>query len=114
MTAPARHRLPNRRKAVTQEVIAGAMTVTASIGFAEDGRPAELFLAAGKPGSMLDALLGDAAVAISIALQHGIQASALRKSVARIPETIDGPATAAASPLGAALDLLASYEGETP
>jgi hypothetical protein len=36
-----------------------------------------------------------------IALQHGIAATALAKSVARMQETIDGPAVKAASPIGA-------------
>jgi hypothetical protein len=47
---------------------------------------------------------------ISVALQHGIRGAALAKSIARIPEDLDGPATKPASPIGAALDLLVSYE----
>jgi hypothetical protein len=39
--------------------------------------------------------------------------TALAKSVARVPETIDAPAVNAASPSGAALDLIAQYEIET-
>jgi hypothetical protein len=61
-------------------------------------------------GSALDAIHGDAAVVISIALQHGIPATAPRKSVGRVPETLDGPAVRAASPIAAALDLVAEYE----
>jgi hypothetical protein len=34
----------------------------------------------------------------------------LAKSVARMPQTIDGPAVKAASPIGAVLDLLAEIE----
>jgi hypothetical protein len=106
-----RHRLPNRRPAMTEEiVIDGAAPFTATVGFAPDGRPAEVFLSGGKAGSALATILGDAAVLISIALQHGIPAAALGKSIARIPETVDGPPVAPASPLGAALDLLAQYE----
>jgi hypothetical protein len=51
-------------------------------------------------------------VTISVALQHGIPARALAKSVARIPETVDGPAIKAASPIGAAHDLIAECERE--
>ena len=105
-----RARLPNRRKSVTAEVEATGMTATVSVGFYPDGSPAETFLASGKVGSAIDALLGDAAVVVSIALQHGIPASELRKSIARHPDTLEGPATAPSSLLGAALDLLASYE----
>jgi hypothetical protein len=43
------------------------------------------------------------AVVISIALQHGIAAAALAKSVARMPETLDGLAVKAASPIGQAI-----------
>ena len=35
---------------------------------------------------------------------------ALSKSITRLPETIDGPATKAASVIGAALDLLSEYD----
>jgi len=66
---------------------------------------------------MLNALLADAAVVISIALQHGIPAAALTKSVGRLPA---GPVTTAdlegprpgrvpASPIGAALDLVSVF-----
>ena len=67
---------------------------------------------------MLDALLADAAVVISVALQHGISAQALAKSVGRLPDgpvtpaSLDQalPAKAPASPIGAVLDLI--REGE--
>ncbi len=60
----------------------------------------------------------DAAVVISVALQHGIPAQSLAKSIGRLPP---GPVTPAeldqgqpgrlpASPIGAALDLLRSFE----
>ncbi len=63
-------------------------------------------------------MLADAAVVISIALQHGIPAAALTKSVGRLPA---GPVTPAglegpppgrvpASPIGAALDLVSVFE----
>ncbi len=105
-----RRRLPNRRRSETTEIEVGGHRLAAMVGFDETGRPVELFLSAGKTGSALDAILGDAAVVISIALQHGIPAAALRKSVSRLPETLDGPAERAASPIGAALALIAEYE----
>ena len=71
---PIRRRLPNRRPAMTEEIAidGGAAPFTATIGFFPDGRPAEVFLSGGKAGSTLATILGDAAVLISIALQHGI------------------------------------------
>ena len=106
-----RNRLPNRRQAVTTEIEVAGQRVAASVGFYPDGRPAELFLSAGKSGSGIAAILDDASVIISIALQHGIPAAALSRSIAREPETVDGPAVKPASPIGAALDLIARYEG---
>ncbi len=115
----ARKRLPNRRPSHTETLAVAGQTFTATVGFdPKTDRPCEVFLTAGKEGSMLDALLADAAVVISVALQHGIAAKALAKSVGRLPE---GPVTPAeldpgqptkvpASPIGAALDLLRSLE----
>jgi hypothetical protein len=34
-----RRRLPNRRKAITETIVIGNMTLTATIGFDETGRP---------------------------------------------------------------------------
>ena len=75
-------------------------------------------MAAGKEGSMLNALLADAAVAISVALQHHVPPAALAKSVARLPNGSIEPADLdqlqserrPASLIGAALDLLQSFE----
>jgi len=118
MSASPRQRLPNRRPSHTETLEVGGQGFTATIGFDECGRPRELFLTAGKEGSMLNALLADAAVVISIALQHGIPAAALVKSIGRLPA---GPVTPAnledpqpgrvsASPIGAALNLLQGFE----
>ena len=112
MTAPFRTRLPNRRLTETRTLIVGRMTFTASVGFDNCGCPREMFLSGGKSGSDMDALLGDAALVVSIALQHGIRGSALAKSIARIPAIFDGAPTLAASPIGLALDLIAELESE--
>ncbi len=115
----ARKRLPNRRPSHTEALTVAGQTFTSTVGFdPEDGCPRELFLTAGKEGSLINAMLADAAVVISVALQHGITAKALAKSVGRLP---DGPLTPAdldqgqpgrlpASPIGAALDLVTSFE----
>ncbi len=96
-------------------------TFDATVGLdPEDGQPRELFLSGGKSGSMLDALLGDVAVVVSVALQYGITPAALAKSLARVPAsrlvptdpaTLSGQAhTAPASVIGAALNLLREFE----
>jgi hypothetical protein len=92
--------------------------LSASIGFDETGQPAEIFLTGAKDGSGLSAILEDRSVVISIALQCGIRAAALAKSIARLPTAplapsyLDHPrgARVAASAIGAALDLIAEYE----
>ena len=89
----SRQRLPNRRPSHTETLQVGGQVFMATVGFdPETGRPREIFLNADKEGSFLNALLADAAVVISIALQHGIPAAALAKSIGRLPS---GPVTPA-------------------
>ena len=115
---PERARLPNRRPSHTETLQVDGQAFTATVGFDEYGRPREVFMTAGKEGSMLNALLADAAVVISIALQHGIPAAALAKSIGRLPAGPVAPADleglrsrrVPASPIGAALDLLRGFE----
>ncbi len=118
-TAPSRNRLPNRRPCHTEALEIAGQTFTATVGFdPKDDSPRELFLTAGKEGSLLNALLAGAAVVISVALQHGIPAAALAKSVGRLPAGPVAPADldhapgqkVPASPIAAALDLLRSFE----
>ena len=118
-----RKRLPNRRPAHTETLKVDGQAFTASVGFdPETGQPRELFLTAGKEGSLLNSLLADAAVVVSIALQHDIPAAALAKSVARLPAIPVGradlegpqPGRVPASPIGAALDLVSSFERGLP
>ena len=116
-----RKRLPNRRPSHTETLRVDGQASTATVGFDECGRPRELFLMAGKEGSMLNTLLADAAVVISVALQHGVPAAALAKSVGRLPDNpitpanLDGsrPGRVPASLIGAALDLVSSFEGKS-
>ena len=66
------------------------------------------------------AILDDASVVISVALQHGVPVAALAKSVARLPSAPLTPSDLAdpagprhtnpASIIGAALDLLQGFE----
>ena len=119
MSTSPRHHLPNRRPAHSEVLEVDGRAFTATVGFdPESGQPRELFLIAGKEGSMLNAMLADAAVVISVALQSGVPAAALAKSIGRLPP---GPVTPAdldhapgqkvpASPIGAALDLLRRFE----
>ena len=121
MTIPDRKRLPNRRPSETLALHVGNHTFAATVGFdPEDGQPREVFLAGAKDGTDMAAILDDASVVISVALQHGVPAAALAKSVARLPSApltpLANPAgprhTAPASIIGAALDLLRELEAD--
>ncbi len=119
--APARRRLPNRRDNRIETLEVAGQRFHVCIGFCpETGQPREVFLNGGKEGSQFDAMLADAAVVISVALQHGVPGEALARSVGRLPA---GPVTPAdldhapgrkvpASPIGAALDLITAFENE--
>ena len=114
----ARKRLPNRRPSHVETLEVTGQEFTACIGFdPKTGQPCEIFLDASKRDSMFGAMLSDAAVTISIALQNDIPAAALAKSIGRLPDGLAGPADldgaepgrVPASPIGAALDLLCSF-----
>jgi ribonucleoside-diphosphate reductase alpha chain len=114
-----RLRLPNRRPAVTETLEVPGQCFTATIGFdPANAQPREVFLAGAKGGSALAAILADAAVVISVALQHDIPAEALAKSVGRLPGGPVAPADldtaserlVSMSPIGAALDLVARWQ----
>ncbi len=116
-----RQRLPSRRHSHSETLEVDGQSFTATVGFdPKSGQPRELFLMAGKEGSMLNAMLADAAVAISVALQSGVPAAALAKSVGRLPADPVAPVdldhvpgqTVPASPIGAALDLITAFENE--
>ena len=118
---PRRRRLPDRRPAITETLQIEGQKVEVTVGFDPgSGAVREVFLVAGKEGSMLDSLLADAAVAISVALQHGVPPAALAKSVGRLPNGSAAPAgldrpqpgRRPASLIGAALDLLESLEAD--
>ena len=111
---------PNRRLALTHDIEIGDCRATATIGFDEANWPREVFLVGGKAGSDIAKILDDAAVVISIALQHGISAAALAKSVGRqpplplLPSDLDKPDDdrdrPAATVLGVVLDLVSNLE----
>jgi len=80
MTSPQRHRLPNRRLSVTQDIVIGNLTLTATVGFDHAGRPAECSFAAQKTAAAWRRSSMTRRMVISVALQHGIRAAALAKA----------------------------------
>ena len=101
----ARAHLPNRRAHDVIDFEHGGFRYTAGIGRFADGRIAEVFLAAAKIGTPLDAAARDAAIVTSLALQYGAPAGTIRHALTR---NCDGSAS---GPVGALLDLLAEQEG---
>lgn len=91
-----RLRLPNRRRSTTHDLTFDDQSFTVSVGFDQIGRARELFIRGQRPDSALDRLCTDASIAISLALQHGVEPAVLAKAVG-----------AKGSVIGAALAVLA-------
>jgi hypothetical protein len=111
-----RSRLPNRRPSLSIAFEFGEpgkeTEFLATVGFdPSSGDVRELFWNGKKAGSALDALLGDMATGISVALQHGVPLEALQASMARAGDFDTDPnAAPRASAMGVALDLMAGID----
>ncbi len=91
----SRHRLPNRRAGETIGFEFRGAAYSATVSYFSDGKLAELFIDAADDAR-------DAAVCLSLALQFGTPASAIRAALTR--EANGTPAGI----LGAALDAIAA------
>jgi ribonucleoside-diphosphate reductase alpha chain len=100
-----RRHLPNRRASMTFDFDAAGLRFVATVSRFDDGNPAEIFICSNKAGSAAGIMASDAAIAGSLALQHGCPFEVLRKALSRDSHG------RASSPLGLALDLLAKEEG---
>jgi hypothetical protein len=98
----ARQRLPNRRASESFNLECSGHAYTATVGYFANGSVAEIFLSNRKAGSQADTNARDSAVVASIALQHGVPLDVIRRALLRDPRGM------ASSPLGVALDLIAS------
>jgi len=96
-----RKRLPNRRRAVAFELEHAGHRYRMHVGHFPDGGIGEVFLDSAKQNSALDAFASDAAILISLLLQHGATPAEIGHALRRSP---DG---APASLIGAAVDRLA-------
>jgi hypothetical protein len=96
----ARQTLPNRRRCETLDFEHGGLRFTLTFSRYHDGRPAEIFLSSRHIGSPLEAIARDAAVTVSIALQHGAPLSTICAALTKNHD--GGPATL----LGAALEAI--------
>ena len=80
-----RHALPMRRATETFEVAFGGLKEShvVSVGYYENGGIGELFVTGGKSGEMIQAIARDAAILMSLALQHGVPVGVLKHAVTR-------------------------------
>ena len=81
--ARGRRILPLRRRAETFAIVCRNQPVAITAGFYDDGAVGEVFIDTGKSGADLAHVARDAAVVISLALQHGVSIDAIRQGVTR-------------------------------
>lgn len=74
-------RLANRRASITREFWFDGFTYRATASRFPDGRIAELFLDTGKAGSAVQTQAENAAILVSMLLQHGVTCEEIRSKV---------------------------------
>jgi len=92
--------LPQRRPAETFNLRFWNQSFSVTIGFYPDGTPGEVFIDGGKTGQDIQSTARDAAVVLSLALQHGVSPETIRHAVTR------GASEGPASILGAVVDFI--------
>jgi ribonucleoside-diphosphate reductase alpha chain len=68
-----RHKLPEERASITHKFKVGDHEGYITVGLYPNGKPGELFITMAKEGSTVSGLMDSFALAVSIALQHGVQ-----------------------------------------
>ncbi len=97
-----RRTLPQRRAAETYDLRFWNQPFTVTVGFYADGTPGEVFIDGGKTGQDIQSTARDAALVLSLAMQHGPPIETIRHAITR-----DGSG-AAASILGAIVDAIST------
>jgi hypothetical protein len=96
-----REALPQRRYSEVLEYSTHrGILYTITVGYYDDGRPAEVFLDSGKSGADTQVMARDAAILMSLLLQYGCPVSHIRQAISR--EEDGSPQ----GPIGAILDIL--------
>src|SRR5579864_8301967 len=67
-----RHKLPEERASITHKFKVGDHEGYITVGLYPNGKPGELFITMAKDGSTVSGLMDSFALAVSIALQHGV------------------------------------------
>jgi hypothetical protein len=100
----ARRRLPHRHGAVALDIEHADHRYRLHVGYFADGAVGEVFLDAAKQNAMLDAFAADAAILLSLLLQHGAAPAEIGHALRRSPNG------APASLIGAVVDELHATE----
>jgi len=74
---PLRRRMPDERQSLTHKFSIAGHEGYLTVGMYEDGAPGEIFLSMAKEGTVVSGLVDAIAIAISLALQHGVPLSLL-------------------------------------
>jgi ribonucleoside-diphosphate reductase alpha chain len=80
--APARHRLPDTRRAVTHKFDIAGHEGYITVGLFDDGVPGELFITMAKEGSTIGGLMDTIGTLVSLSLQYGVPLETLVKKFA--------------------------------
>lgn len=96
--------LPNRRLSENLEFERDGSRYRMTVGYHPSGEVGEIFLNADRAESLLDVLVNDAAILVSLCLQHGVTLAKITHAVKRDKLGL------ASSPIGAALDRIARPE----
>ena len=80
--SPARHRLPDTRRAVTHKFDIAGHEGYITVGLYEDGSPGELFITMAKEGSTIGGLMDTIGTLVSLAFQYGVPLETLVKKFA--------------------------------
>jgi len=103
-----RRRLLHRRVALARDIEHAGHRYRMQVGYFPDGAVGEVFLDATKQNSMLDAFAADAAILLSLLLQHGVTPAEIGHALRRCPNG------APASLIGAVVDELHATEKRRP
>jgi len=95
-----REYLPNRRQSTSLKFTVDGLRYQCSFSRFKDGRPAEVFIYAGKVGSNVNVMARDLAVVTSLALQYGVPVETIRSA---LEQEVDGTQR---GPLGVLLKLI--------
>jgi hypothetical protein len=79
----SRQVLPQRRACETFPIRFWNQQFYVTVGFYPDGRAGEVFIDGGKSGQDVQATARDAAVVLSLALQHGTPLETIKRAISR-------------------------------